>query len=314
MEDRLTKGNRALSALICKCRDFDPQFLLFSKLYDTLVTTVIDYGAEVWGTRAVDRSVDRVQNRAIRGFLGVGIHHPITALETECGWIPTRWRVRLKVLMYWRKLLIMPDTIVIKKIINHILAWDIKVGWILKINDIFEKLKLGNPLDCKSLSGNEFKSVICSCLTRELKKEWNDSMNGSSKLRDLASLMDSEEPSYSTEIRNREVRSLIAKLRGGTARLRIEEGRWLQIEREDRICQNCNLIEVEDCAHFIFRCGKPSLRNVRASLLEELKVDNSFDSKMHEEKLLVVLREACKSKRIGSLLLTMWKKRTYPGN
>ena len=44
------------------------------------------------------------------------------------------------------------------------------------------------------------------------------------------------------------------------------------------------------------------------NLLEELKeVDNSFDSKMHEEKLLVVLREACKSKRIGSLLLTMWK-------
>ena len=79
MEDRLTKGNRALSTLIYKCRDFDPQFLLFSKLYNTLVTTVIDYGAEVWGTRAVDRSVDRVQNRAIREFLGVGIHHPITA-------------------------------------------------------------------------------------------------------------------------------------------------------------------------------------------------------------------------------------------
>ena len=62
----------------------------------------------------------------------------------------------------------------------------------------------------------------------------------------------------------------------------------------DRKCQFCNLIEVKDCAHFIFRCGKPSLRNVRASLLEELKeVDNSFDSNMHEEKLLVTLREAC---------------------
>ena len=40
-----------------------------------------------------------------------------------------------------------------------------------KKNFIFEKLKLGNPLNCKSLSGNEFKSVICGCLTRELKKE-----------------------------------------------------------------------------------------------------------------------------------------------
>ena len=56
---------------------------------------------------------------------------------------------------------------------------------------------------------------------------------------------------------------------------------------------------MEDCAHFIFRCGKPSLRNVRANLLEELKeIDNSFDSKMHEEKLLVVLREACKVKEL----------------
>ena len=64
---------------------------------------------------------------------------------------------------------------------------------------------------------------------------------------------------------------MIAKLRGDTARLRIEEGRWLQIEKEDRICQNCNLIEVEDCAHFIFRCVKSNLRNVRTSLLEELK-------------------------------------------
>ena len=31
------------------------------------------------------RRVDnyKVQNKALRGFLGVGIHHPITALETE---------------------------------------------------------------------------------------------------------------------------------------------------------------------------------------------------------------------------------------
>ena len=91
-------------------------------------------------------------------------------------------------------------------------------------------------------------------------------------------MMDSEEPGYSTEIRNREVRSLIAKLRGGgTARLRIEEGRWLQIYREDRIYMP---IYVDDCTHFIFRCGKPSLRNVRAILLEELKeVDNSLTVK-----------------------------------
>ena len=40
----------------------------------------------MWGTRAVDRSVYRVQNRVISR---VGIHHPIKALETDWSWIPT---------------------------------------------------------------------------------------------------------------------------------------------------------------------------------------------------------------------------------
>ena len=46
----------------------------------------MDYGAEVWGVRS---PVDKVQNRALRGFLGVGIQHPITALalETEIGFL-----------------------------------------------------------------------------------------------------------------------------------------------------------------------------------------------------------------------------------
>ena len=49
MEEHIASSNRALSTLICKCRDIEPQFALFSKLYNTLVTPGIDYGAEVWG-------------------------------------------------------------------------------------------------------------------------------------------------------------------------------------------------------------------------------------------------------------------------
>ena len=82
MEECVASSNRALSTLICKCRDIEPQFALFSKLYNTLVTPVMDYEAEVWGVRSPERRVDKVQNRALRAFLGVGTHHPVTALET----------------------------------------------------------------------------------------------------------------------------------------------------------------------------------------------------------------------------------------
>ena len=181
----------------------------------------MDYGAEVWGVRSPERMVDKVQNRAIRGFLGVGIHHPITPLETESNWIPARWRVRMKVVLYWRKLLIRPESVIVKRVIDNILANNIRVDWVSKIISIFDKLKLGDPTDFKSLSSNAFRTVVFSCLKRELQSEWKESIASSSKLQDLAGLLSISEPSYSTDIRNREVRSLISKIRGGTARLRV---------------------------------------------------------------------------------------------
>ena len=51
---------------------------------------------------------------------------------------------------------------------------------------------------------------------------------------------------YSTDIRNGEVRSLISKIRGDTARLRVEEGRLSGIERSERLYQHCESQEVED--------------------------------------------------------------------
>ena len=46
----------------------------------------------------------------------------------------------------------------------------------------------------------------------------------------------------------------MAKLRGGTAELRVETGRWIGLEREDRICGQCGLREVENVEHFVLRC------------------------------------------------------------
>ena len=138
-------------------------------------------------------------------------------------------------------------------------------------------------------------------------------MASSSKLQDLAGLLSISEPSYSTaDIRNREVRSLISKIRGGTARLRVEEGRWSRIERSERLCQHCESQEVEDSSHFILRCEKIS--DEGSSLFEELRERvGEFDSKLDSEKLIVALIEACRSTKIRFLILKMWKRRNYVG-
>ena len=49
-------------------------------------------------------------------------------------------------------------------------------------------------------------------------------------------------------------RALLAKLRGGTAPLEIERGRYVGLVPEDRLCKLCS-VEVEDEPHFCIRCN-----------------------------------------------------------
>ena len=39
------------------------------------------------------------------------------------------------------------------------------------------------------------------------------------------------------------------RLRGGTAPFEIEAGRWKGVPRENRICKQCQLSEIEDVTH-----------------------------------------------------------------
>ena len=40
-------------------------------------------------------------------------------------------------------------------------------------------------------------------------------------------------------------------LRGGSAPLQIETGRWKGVPREERLCRECGMNQVEDCDHWL---------------------------------------------------------------
>ena len=46
----------------------------------------------------------------------------------------------------------------------------------------------------------------------------------------------------------------MAKLRCGVLPIKIETGRFVNLALEDRICEVCNLNEIEDELHFICKC------------------------------------------------------------
>ena len=47
---------------------------------------------------------------------------------------------------------------------------------------------------------------------------------------------------------------MLMRLRGGTAPFEIEAGRWKGMPRENIICKQCQLSEIEDVTHWLLRC------------------------------------------------------------
>ena len=73
--------------------------------------------------------------------------------------------------------------------------------------------------------------------------------NTKPKLAVLRLLKEKGSESRCLDMASKRVRRVMMRLRGGTAPLRIESGRWQRSPMEERTCQECQSGEVEDVAH-----------------------------------------------------------------
>ena len=79
---------------------------------------------------------------------------------------------------------------------------------------------------------------------------------------------------------------------------RVETGRWIGLEREDRICGRCGLREVENVEHFVLRCD--GLVREREVLMKRMaEVTTGFEERCDEEKATLVLSEGCRDLKAG---------------
>ena len=86
-------ASRALGLVIHKSKQNGGfPFECFTKLYDSLVWPVIEYGSSIWGT-SKRSCIEAVQNRACRYFMAVGKYTPNIAVQGDMGWTPTSVKI-----------------------------------------------------------------------------------------------------------------------------------------------------------------------------------------------------------------------------
>ena len=112
-------ANRALGLLIAKSKSLGGiPYRVFTKLYDSMVWSVVAYGASVWGTRQFS-CIDAVQFKAQRYILGTGKCIPTDAVAGDMGWTPTFIRQYKCICNHWVRYASMSENRVNKRIFNY---------------------------------------------------------------------------------------------------------------------------------------------------------------------------------------------------
>ena len=102
-------------------------------------------------------------------------------------------------------------------------------------------------------------------------KFWQDKLNSSTKLKFYRMIKNDYTPEvFLDELYNCNEKRDLLRFRTSNHPLLIETGRYCnpKIPREERICQHCELNEVEDEYHLLFNCSLYS--NIRSAYFEKL--------------------------------------------
>ena len=102
---------------------------------------------------------------------------------------------------------------------------------------------------------------------------------------------------------------MLAKLRGGTAELRIEAERWRGLERQERICKCCKSGEVEDAEHLVMRCAHVKEERGTLKELMDERVEG-WPGMEENEKVAVAMDKACTDPAVRRAMERLWRKST----
>jgi len=225
-------------------------YATFTRLFDSMVGPILFYAAGVWGFEDAPEC-NRLQNRAMRCFLGVHRFTTRVAIEGDMGWEPCIVKQRVEIIRLWNRFTRLSEDRLTRKVFE----WDKahNYPWSMDVLEIFSSVKIQyiftNTLQCNISEVRQF-------LFNSYKEQWLRQVLNKPKLRSYVHFKNEyfAEPYVKCWL-TRSQRSLCAQLRAGVLPLQIEVGRYKGVLEEDRLCGLCDLMVVEDEWHFLFFCA-----------------------------------------------------------
>ena len=237
------------------------------KLFDQLVSPVLNYSSEIWGLHNA-HEIESIHTKFLRKILGVRKSTNLISLYGETGRVPLQIIRKLHMFRYWIKIL----QLNVKQMYQFLKddaeldrTYD-KQNWAYQIKSMLESLGLPNLW-----INQEFYSINISQIKLRLfdqyHQSWYSAIVNSKRLKFYSRYKHTFnlEP-YFDIINERKFQIALCRFRLSSHNLEIERGRYQDLSRDQRLCKFCTTNMIENEYHFLLVC--PAFIDVRRKYLK----------------------------------------------
>ena len=296
-------AGRALGCIINKFKQYkNIGYETFTKLYNSGVNTILDYGASIWGF-GNHKYGQQVQNRAIKYFLGVHKNAPNLAIQSEMGWLNVQYHFYICAFRYWNRLLKINEDRLTKRVFEYQLSNFNSQSWCGNLYSMLEELKKtdyiidGKMVNLGNIKEDLFDLMHCY---------WSNNIGFKPKLRNYTKFkQDINMENYLLKS-TRSQRSLLAQLRIGILPLQVEVGRYYRKALDERICLLCESQVIEDECHFLSYCS--FYKTEREKFLLDVNFDLTITQSLPPNELFITFMTS-DVKPLLKYVECIWNKR-----
>lgn len=252
------------------------EYETFTKLFESTVAPILDYGTEVLGYVDLPK-IDAVQFKTMKAYLGVKKHTPHPMIEGDMGWAPGKIRRMVNRTRFWNRVMKMDEG----RLPKSLMEWEIEEEnvWSSSLKKEIDELD-----ETENLTWINDRSIadlryLKGKLMDNYQEQWKVKVNSKPKLRSYKLWKSNFGTEMYVKINlSRGERSMLAQIRGGVAPINLETGRYNRVPVEQRICEMCHLEEVETEEHLLLKC--PKYEDLRAELQRGLTPVNWADNNL----------------------------------
>jgi len=256
-ENMSCKAKRVIISMLSSLYDYMPMpYHCYFKIVDAKVMPILLYGSELWGLKSFE-VVERVHTYACKRFMSAPIYSCNNAIIGDCGRYPIHIYSSMRVVKYWLRLLETPYSRHTKKCYEMLKCFnDIGyVNWVTSLRNHLQSIGFGYVWEQQAVAN---KPLFLINYAQRLKdifvQQWIEACNSSSKLKTYNGFKSNFEfESYLNILTIRKFRNAYVCFRISSHKLMIEQGRYLNIDRDQRLCPFCKN-DIENEFHFLLIC------------------------------------------------------------